>query len=192
MDNPRSPRVARLAGVARAAAHARYLVPAVAGFAILLAACLTDPAEPHGTSPEADTGTCSASQRFYNGACHTVCTTSTQCAGPETCMTVASDASLCLDYSSCAYLGDDTECGGVPFNAYGYPTGYDPYVGPDYPYDYAYPPPSSCTGNATYQTAPPRAGDDPKCGEAHTVTRCQKNGGSCQLVSVSTIDIAEK
>jgi hypothetical protein len=176
---------------------------AAVGLGLLLAACLSAPGEPANSTGSALS--CTGSERAFNGSCRAVCTTSAECASPNTCMTVSTGVSLCLDYTSCAYLGSDTECVGVAGGSYGgYSTSdesFDPYWTPSYdPYASSYGSygsssaslPFGCGGNAVWHAAPPVATDDPKCGETHAVTRCQKVGSTCALVSGNTIDVAER
>jgi len=170
----------------------KYIFPLAGAVGVLLAACLTAPGEPSGTNNSALS--CSSTERAFNGACRPVCTTSAQCAAPNTCQTVSAGVSLCIDYTNCAYLGSDSECSGVPYGSYG---SYDPYWTPSYdPYmsgynGYVSSEPFGCGGNAVWSTAPSSSADDPRCGEPHPVVRCQKVGRSCTLVSGTTIDIAE-
>ena len=170
---------------------------------LFLAACLTAPAEPSASNGSALS--CTSGERAFNGSCRKTCATSAECAAPNTCMTVSAGTSLCLDYSACAYLSSDTECAGVPYGSYGSyeSAGFDPYWTPIYdPYDTGYSSygggygfassePFGCGGNAVWHTAPPVATDDPKCGEAHPVTRCQRVGNTCSLVAGTTMDVAD-
>jgi hypothetical protein len=181
----------------------KFIFPFAGAVGLLLAACLTAPGEPSASSNSALS--CGSSERPFNGACRPTCTTSAQCAAPNTCMTVSSGVSLCIDYSACAYLGSDSECAGVPFGSYGGYGGYggiyesfDPYWTPSYdPYSSPYSgyissEPFGCGGNAVWLTAPPSPIDDPRCGEAHPVTRCAKVGRGCTLVSGTTMDVADR
>ena len=182
-----------------------FLLPAAGVVGIFLAACLSAPDEP-GLTPDAggpgvDSGSsCSLSGgREFNGACRTVCTSSSSCAAGESCMTVATGVSLCLDYSQCGYFANDTTCAGVATGAADTSySGEDPYwvPGPDpepyYTGGYGGVTPYGCAGNGPFLLEPPLAGDDPKCGEKHTVIRCEKVGNRCALVSGSTIDVAER
>jgi hypothetical protein len=178
----------------------KLVLPVALAVGLLLAACLTAPGEPSSTNASALT--CASSERAFNGACRTMCTTSAQCAGSNTCMTVAGGLSLCLDYTACAYLGGDTECSGVPFggyNSYGGYASYDPYWTPTYdPYATSYngysssAEPFGCGGNAVWLSQPPAPTDDPKCGEAHSVVRCKKVGRKCSLVNGTTMDVADR
>jgi len=109
-------------------------------------------------------------------------------------MTVTSSLSLCLDYTACAYLGSDTECAGVPFGSYGnYDAYWTPAVGPYTSYSaYGSPEPFGCGGNAAWKRQAPAPLDDPRCGGAHPVTRCQKVGNRCALVTGTTMDVADR
>jgi hypothetical protein len=162
---------------------------------VFLAACLAAPGEPSSSNGSALS--CGASERAFNGACRPVCSSSAQCSSPSTCMTVSGGLSLCLDYTACAHLGSDTECTGVPYGGYGGYDSYDPYWTPAYEpngptYSSYGSEPFGCGGNAAWQTAAPAAADDPKCGEAHAVTRCQKVAGRCALVKGTTMDVADR
>ncbi len=176
----------------------KFIFPFVGSVGVFLAACLAAPAEPAGTSNSALT--CASSERAFNGACRKVCAASADCSAPNTCMTVSAGVSLCIDYKSCAYLGGDTECTGVPYASYGYGYGYgssDPSWTPSYgpyasPYSGYIAGPFACGGNAVWHAAPPAASDDPKCGETHAVVRCQKVGNKCSLVTGTTMDVAER
>lgn len=176
----------------------KIIVVSVGAAGVMLAACLSAPAEPTVTSTSALT--CKSSERAFNGACRATCTTSAQCAAPNTCMTVAAGVSLCVDYSACAYLESDTECGTFPYGGSyeSYPS-FDPYAGPippppgvDLSGGYLAPDPYGCGGNAVWHTQPPAPSSDPRCGQPHTVNRCTRVGGTCALVSSTTIDIAER
>ncbi len=163
--------------------------------ALFLAACLAAPGEPAGTNNSALS--CTTSERAFNGACRAVCTTSAQCSAGNSCMTVASGLSLCIDYTACAYLGSDTECAGVPYGSYGSYDDFDPYWTPTVdPYTsystYGSSEPFGCGGNAAWKTEAPAPMDDPRCGGAHPVTRCQKVGNRCALVSGTTMDVADR
>lgn len=174
----------------------KFVLPFAGAVGLFLAACLAAPAEPSASNGSALS--CSSTERAFNGTCRPVCTTSAQCTAPDTCMTVSAGVSLCLDYKACAYLGSDTECAGVPYGAYGNYASQDPYWTPTYnPYSSPYSgylssEPFGCGGNAGWRSAPPAAVDDPKCGEAHPVVRCQKIGNACGLVSGTTMDVADR
>ena len=173
----------------------KVIFPLAGAVGVFLAACLAAPGEPSSSSNSALS--CGASERAFNGACRPVCTSSAQCTAPSTCMTVSGGLSLCLEYTACAYLGSDTECAGVPYGSYGPYESYDPYWTPTYdPYDTSYSSygsePFGCGGNAVWHTGAPAPLDDPRCGEAHPVTRCQKVGNRCSLVSGTTMDVADR
>lgn len=173
-----------------------FIFPCAGAVGLLLAACLAAPGEPSATNGSALS--CSSSERAFNGACRPVCTSSAQCAPPNACMTVSAGISLCIDYTACAYLGSDTECAGVPYGSYGSYQSFDPYWTPTFdpyasPYSgYLSTEPFGCGGNAAWHTAPPSPVDDPRCGEAHPVVRCQKTAGRCALVSGTTMDVADR
>lgn len=161
------------------------------GAALTLVACLVAPDEPSGTS--ADALNCAGTERAFNGACRTTCAGSAQCGAGTECMKVSADVSLCLDYKHCAYLGSDTTCSGVAAAPSYYDYGFQPYgyygYGSSYGYGYGPPGVGGCAGNAKWQVIDPVG--DPQCGAAHAVTRCAPVDGSCQLVSGSTVDVAE-
>lgn len=177
----------------------KYIFPFACAVGLMLAACLTAPAEP--TASNGSALSCSSSERAFNGSCRKTCTASSDCAAPNSCMVVSAGVSLCLDYTACAHLGSDTECAGVPYGSYSSyayadfdpywtPT-YDPY-GPSYnSYGYGSSEPFGCGGNAVWNTAPASAASDPRCGQSHPVTRCQKVGNVCALVSGTTMDVAD-
>lgn len=172
----------------------KFILPFAAALGVFLAACLAAPGEPTDTGTSALT--CAANERTFNGGCHKTCTASAQCTAPNACMTVSTGVSLCIDYSSCAYLGGDTTCSGVPYGGYGYES-TDPYWTPSYdPYASSYSNyiagPFGCGGNAVWVTSPPAAADNPKCGAEHSVVRCQKVGNTCSLVVGTTMDVAER
>ncbi len=163
--------------------------------ALFLAACLAAPGD--SSSSKTSALSCTANERAFNGACRPVCTSSAQCSIGNSCMTVASGLSLCLDYTACAYLGSDSECAGVPYGSYGSYDSFDPYWIPSAdPYTsystYGSSKPFGCGGNAVWKTEAPAPLDDPRCGGAHPVTRCQKVGNRCALVSGSTMDVADR
>ena len=163
--------------------------------ALFLAACLAAPGD--SSSSKTSALSCTANERAFNGACRPVCTSSAQCSIGNSCMTVASGLSLCLDYTACAYLGSDSECAGVPYGSYGSYDSFDPYWTPSAdPYTsystYGSSKPFGCGGNAVWKTEAPAPLDDPRCGGAHPVTRCQKVGNRCALVSGSTMDVADR
>ena len=178
----------------------KYIFPFAGVVGLFLAACLAAPAEPTGSNGSALS--CNASERAFNGSCRKTCATSSDCATPNNCMTVSAGVSLCLDYSACAYLSSDSDCAGVPYGSYG--VGYadfDPYWTPSFdPYASSYSSyggygssePFGCGGNAVWNTAPASAANDPRCGQPHAVTRCQKVGSACALVSGTTMDVADR
>ena len=172
----------------------KFIFPFAGAVGVFLAACLAAPGEPTGTGNSALT--CAASERAFNGACRKTCAANAECAAPNACMTVSTGVSLCIDYSACAYLGSDTECAGVPYSYGGYGTA-DPYWTPSYdpyanPYSGYIAGPFGCGGNAVWHAAPPPALDNPKCGKTHPVSRCQKVGNRCSLVSGTTMDVADR
>jgi hypothetical protein len=163
--------------------HRRILFSSgLAAIAITVAACLTAPADVSSTSSEL---ACTAEERAFNGACHAACTTSTDCAAPETCMVVASNEALCLRYTKCAYLGSDTECAAIQGDGYGY-SSVAAYPGSGEQEAYGA---SGCVGDAKWTVLV--AGSDPGCGQAHPVWRCRPVAGGCALVSGATADIAD-
>jgi hypothetical protein len=187
----------------------KFILPLAGGIGLLLAACLAAPGD-SGTSTSAALS-CGGNERAFNGACRTVCTSTSQCGGSNQCMTVSAGVALCIDYTACAYLGGDTECAGVPYGGYGgygyssYTSydnasygSYDPYWVED-PYSSSYESygsysagPFGCGGNAVWHSQPPAPTDDPKCGEAHQVVRCRKVGNRCALVEGTTMDVADR
>ncbi len=171
----------------------KVVFPVACAVGLFLAACLTAPDEP--AAVVSGLLSCEPGKLAFNGACRSTCTTSAQCASPNTCMTVSAGAALCLDYAACAYLGSDTECSRVSYGGYG---SYHAYghssSSASYPTatGYGSNEPLGCGGNATWQVASPSAVNDPKCGEPHRVVRCQNVGNQCGLVSGTTIDIADR
>lgn len=147
---------------------------ALFGAFLSLAGCLTHPSDTGSSSAELH---CTTQERAFNGACRATCTKNSDCAPSTSCMVVAPNETLCLDYTGCAFLGSDTQCSPVDGDGYGY-TSYSYYGS------------SGCVGNATWQVSP--AVGDPKCGAAHTVGRCRPVGQGCEIVVGAVIDIADK
>jgi hypothetical protein len=152
-------------------------------------ACLTAPNEP-ATNPVS----CGGSLQLWNGVCRLSCKTTTDCNGGLRCMAVGAGTSLCLDYTSCAYLQSDSTCDqSGSGTAYGYGAyQQDPYwtVSPAYGAELSsYSQGASCAGNGVWLAVPPSG--DPECGQSHAVNRCRPTAGGCTLVPGNTLDIAE-
>jgi hypothetical protein len=166
-------------------------------------ACVIAP----GKIDETQTGMdCPAGQRFFNGECRAVCTTSKDCPSASNCMNVGDGNAVCLEYTSCAYLGSDTQCVGVgnysyytrsgvesrpyesdPFNAN--PYDITPYDDPSFvegPYQPAYASDLGCKGNAHWITTP--GVGDPACSRPHEVVRCRRINDNCALLDGTTTD----
>ena len=161
-----------------------FILPAAGAVGLLLAACIAAPGEivpvPDGGSAPPATG-CLTTERMFNGACRGVCNASAQCSGANTCMNVAPDLAVCIDYTSCAYLGSDTICKGVAHGSYVSYNTYSSYAAVD-----------SCAGNATWQSSPANKSSAPSCGVEHAVTRCQNVGNRCSLVNGFAQDLADR
>lgn len=203
----------------RAAAWTRPGVWIALG-ASLLFACLgrveTDTSPDSGDASPAEEGSaldCPTTDRFYNGACRTLCSASTPCTGGLLCMAIDTTDSVCLPYTQCSYLGSDSQCYGtgtfIEYDRAGEETGVEPYSStpPDAnPYDqtpyvdpYFEPSPSSpypnttiegvgCQGDAQFVKF--AAIGDVACGGTQPVTRCRQIFGvACVLVQGTTVEI---
>jgi hypothetical protein len=152
---------------------------------LFLAACLVAPTEPGGTPLSG----CAPGEHAFNGECRKECADTASCPAGLSCMNVGGASALCLDYDHCGYVGNDTECssGGSygPSDPYWTPepepsygnTSYSPYGGGD------------CSGNAKWQVETPST--DPRCGQSHSVVRCERRGARCELVQGTTLDVAD-
>jgi hypothetical protein len=181
----------------------------VAVIALLsLLACVLAP----GRIESGDTS-CPVRERFFNGECRPECTTTTDCSGGASCVTVDNAGAVCISPNStssndCTYLGSDTECVGVgeytinsrfgmetqPYTSdppYADPSLVTPYddlsfIETPNPYQSDYATTTGCRGDAKWVTA--KATTDPQCGQRHTVIRCRRLGTQCMLVSGTTLD----
>ena len=167
-------------------------------------ACVIAPGKVDSTRTGTD---CAAGQRFYNGECRQECTSTQQCAAQTHCMNVGDGAAVCLGYTSCAYLGSDTQCVGVgnysyytrsgiesrpyesdPYNANPYDiTPYDDPTFVEGPYAPPYASDLGCKGNAHWVTI--AASGDPACASTHAVLRCRRVGNYCKLLAGKTTDL---
>lgn len=174
----------------------------IGGVALTLFACFGAVAEVNDGDLQCTNGT-----RAFNGACRTICTSSSQCGSDDRCMSVDAEA-LCVPFQNCAYLASDTQCVGTgmytiytrggqstrpysstPPNANPLDvTNFDDPSFVPYPSPYGTSAgPEGCEGNARWVTAP--AQGDPGCGTMHEVRRCRRSrGNSCILESGSTRD----
>ena len=153
---------------------------------------------------------CTPSERFFNGSCRPVCSTSASCSGGTRCMAIDATDAVCLDYGHCSYLDSDTQCLGTgtyytysrfgleavpyastPWDANPYDTSpyVDPYfnASPGSEYPYTSPSGDGCQGDAQFLKI--AATGDVACDQAHVVDRCRRTGDSCILVQGTTVDL---
>jgi hypothetical protein len=204
----------------------RWYVPSLSGepdpmkrsFVIALAtlgasglfACLGRVANEDATGESTNPLDCTTSQRFFNGSCRPVCTTSAECSADTRCMAVDGVDAVCLDDAHCTYLESDTQCFGtgvsytysrfgletVPYDST--PPDASPYdtspyvdsyfsVSPGSEYPYTSPSGDGCQGDAQFVKI--AATGDVACGQSHTVDRCRRDGDACVLVTGTTVDL---
>jgi hypothetical protein len=149
-------------------------------FGCALAACAFD-ADIARVNSDSAAIACGAGQRLFNGACRTLCSSSSQCDQGTQCFAIDQGASACLPYQHCSYLASDTACvgsgsiyGSSEYDDGNYASG-DPYGSGD------------CQGNASFVKID--ATGDVGCGQPHDVVRCRRVGDQCVFVPTTTTDL---
>lgn len=146
------------------------------------------------------TTACDEGSRFFNGECREECRADAPCNdSAQHCIEVEEgEPALCLPYTECTYLGDDTQCvatGGYYAYSRGGMGKFVPYESTPYadpskttgnvdPYFYGEGDESHCAGNAKWVTTSVQTPIG--CNQTYMVNRCRLVWDHCEIVRGTT------